>query len=155
MKYLLTLREFSWRVAKSPTLIVGPLFPICDACYRLTLRQGQADILFGMAGSCAEGHESLGKAFSGGEGGILPYPLNRLLMGIRSPFATKCQPVYFIRLRAQQTQLVASLRSGTEFVKSGVFSSKSSKLCSLPHCGSLRFVTRRASRIAAHAALFP
>jgi hypothetical protein len=71
MKYLLALREFSWRVAKSPTLIVGPLFPICDAGYRLTLRQGQADILFGMAGSCAGGHESLGKAFSGGEGGIL------------------------------------------------------------------------------------
>src|SRR5713226_7452148 len=54
MKYLLTLREFSWRAAKSPTLIVGPLFPICDAGYRLTLRQGQADILFGMAGSCGE-----------------------------------------------------------------------------------------------------
>jgi hypothetical protein len=70
MKYLLTPREYSWRAAKSPTLIVGPLFPICDAGYRLTLRQGQADILFGIAGSCAEGHESLGKAFSGGEGGI-------------------------------------------------------------------------------------
>src|SRR5216683_3174902 len=54
MKYLPTLGEFSWRVAKSPTLIVGPLFPICDAGYRLTLRQGQADILFGMAGSCGE-----------------------------------------------------------------------------------------------------
>src|SRR6266849_7443259 len=55
MKYLLTLREFSWRAAKSPTLIVGPLFPICDAGYRLTLRQGQADILFRMTGRCAEG----------------------------------------------------------------------------------------------------
>src|SRR5713226_5521818 len=55
MRYLLTPRESSWRVAKSPTLIVGPLFPICDAGYRLTLRQGQADILFGMTGRCAEG----------------------------------------------------------------------------------------------------
>src|SRR5713101_9903675 len=64
MKYLLTLREFSWRVAKSPTLIVGPCF------LSVMLRQGRADILFGMAGSCAEGHESLWKAFSGGEGGI-------------------------------------------------------------------------------------
>src|SRR5713101_9250552 len=65
MKYLRTLRECSWRVAKSPTLIVGPCF------LSVMLRQGRADILFGMAGSCAEGHESLCKAFSGGEGGIL------------------------------------------------------------------------------------
>src|SRR6266851_7917079 len=88
MKYLLTLREFSWRVAKSPTLIVGPCF------LSVMLRQGRADILFGMAGSCAEGHESLWKAFSGGEGGIL----NQALELSCHVFSNMCETAWILAI---------------------------------------------------------